>query len=763
MRNWDNVSDNEFEAVVGDLLGTDLGMRFERFARGPDGGIDLRHRDGRKRPDIVQCKHYKGSSWSDLRRDARKERTRLAALKPQPRSYRFVTSLGLTPKRKTELMKILAPYVREEAHIYGRDDLESLLDEHEAVEHRHVKLWLASGPQLAALLRPGTAARSRMLAERVKRTLPLYVQGRSFFDARAILQERHFCLIAGPPGIGKTTLAEILIADAVEQGYEPIEISEDVAEGWDELDERRSQVFLYDDFLGHTMLGELAKNEDSRLLGFIGAVVRSPNSLFILTTREYILREAAQHYESFRRHGLERDRYLLELPRYSPLERARILHNHIWRSDQIDRSARRSLVQNAGYRRIVEHPGFNPRMIEYITGLQHGHAIAKDNWLDFAVNALDHPTEIWRTAYDELGSAERLLLAALATFPVTAQIDDLRAAFDAIAEATHLPSRAKRFERALKVLDDSFVAIRREDDGTLFIDVHDPGLADFLNAQLMDDTPMLEAAVRSAQFFEQLNHLWGMVFDGAEPTQGVVCRGTGFVSSARRLLESQSLIWIRQRLDARTTRMTRRRSSKESRVARLLSIARSPVAPDGLASYVEECLSQLVDQWWEGAIDEGSATQLAAALRVEERPRAPRDWKLAMKHALMSDPYYLDAWEALAAFRGEFPELFDEAVWRELARRFTEFVDAELQDSAYYQTDSDVDRLVECAAAFDYVLDDESVVDIRRRITDRKAVPGRARDSGFDLGWFTDPSSYLDLAAQHREMDAMFAGLLDQM
>ena len=41
-RNWHNLSDYEFEQLVGDVLGVDLAMRFERFTRGKDGGIDLR-------------------------------------------------------------------------------------------------------------------------------------------------------------------------------------------------------------------------------------------------------------------------------------------------------------------------------------------------------------------------------------------------------------------------------------------------------------------------------------------------------------------------------------------------------------------------------------------------------------------------------------------------------------------------------------------------------------------------------------------------
>jgi hypothetical protein len=52
------------------------------------------------------------------------------------------------------------------------------------------------------------------------------------------------------------------------------------------------------------------------------------------------------------------------------------------------------------------------------------------------------------------------------------------------------------------------------------------------------------------------------------------------------------------------------------------------------------------------------------------------------------DPYYLGSWEALVAFRSEFPQLFDEGQWSELAQRFAEFADYELRDSAYYETDS---------------------------------------------------------------------------
>jgi hypothetical protein len=119
-RNWGNLSDYEFEQLTGDLLGVDLGMRFERFTRGKDGGVDLRHvPPGRKKPHIVQAKHYQGSTYSDLRTATRKEANRLAALGVSAASYRLVTSLGLTPANKRELASMLQRWVKQDDRIIG--------------------------------------------------------------------------------------------------------------------------------------------------------------------------------------------------------------------------------------------------------------------------------------------------------------------------------------------------------------------------------------------------------------------------------------------------------------------------------------------------------------------------------------------------------------------------------------------------------------------------------------------------------------------
>src|SRR5674476_222624 len=98
MRRFDNFSPYDFEIFIADLLGADLGVRFETFARGPDCGIDLRYVPvgAAGHPHIVQCKHYARSSFPSLLAAAKREAKHLKKLTPPPSVYQFVTSKAVS-------------------------------------------------------------------------------------------------------------------------------------------------------------------------------------------------------------------------------------------------------------------------------------------------------------------------------------------------------------------------------------------------------------------------------------------------------------------------------------------------------------------------------------------------------------------------------------------------------------------------------------------------------------------------------------------
>ncbi|MET4037970.1 MULTISPECIES: restriction endonuclease [unclassified Bradyrhizobium] len=57
-----NLSPADFEDLARDLVGRELGVRFEAFAAAPDGGMDGRHAKGGAKI-ILQAKHYAGSTY----------------------------------------------------------------------------------------------------------------------------------------------------------------------------------------------------------------------------------------------------------------------------------------------------------------------------------------------------------------------------------------------------------------------------------------------------------------------------------------------------------------------------------------------------------------------------------------------------------------------------------------------------------------------------------------------------------------------------
>ena len=147
--NWSNLSDYDFELVCRDVMSVVLGHRVETFARGRDGGIDLRYSSGRTHV-IGQAKHYLQSTYGDLLTTTKKEGVKLDALSPKPTRYILFTTQSLTPGRKAELCKILHPYCKRQNDIYGVGEIEGLIADNPNIEENHYKLWLASVSVLAA-------------------------------------------------------------------------------------------------------------------------------------------------------------------------------------------------------------------------------------------------------------------------------------------------------------------------------------------------------------------------------------------------------------------------------------------------------------------------------------------------------------------------------------------------------------------------------------------------------------------------------------
>lgn len=145
-----SLSHNEFEDLARDLVGREIGKRFEAFPEGPDDAMDGRHAlaDG----DIVlQAKHYHRSGFSALKSKMKSERTAIDGLAPS--RYILVTSASLTPKNKTALAEIIGPTLESPGDIFGPGDLNALLRKYPEIEKAHQKLWAQSTPVLRLVIK----------------------------------------------------------------------------------------------------------------------------------------------------------------------------------------------------------------------------------------------------------------------------------------------------------------------------------------------------------------------------------------------------------------------------------------------------------------------------------------------------------------------------------------------------------------------------------------------------------------------------------
>jgi hypothetical protein len=119
-----SLSPADFEDLSRELVGADIGVRFEGFSAGADGGSDGRYASAGKNTTL-QAKHYAGSQFSALKATMKRERSVIDQIKPD--RYLLTTSRPLTPANKNALAIIIGGALRSQDDILGPVDLNTLL------------------------------------------------------------------------------------------------------------------------------------------------------------------------------------------------------------------------------------------------------------------------------------------------------------------------------------------------------------------------------------------------------------------------------------------------------------------------------------------------------------------------------------------------------------------------------------------------------------------------------------------------------------
>ena len=546
---FDALSPADFEDLTRDLIGRHLSVRFEAFGPGPDGGMDGRHAGGGT--TILQAKHYRLSDFASLARTMTRERRAIDALSPE--RYLLATSRPLSPGNKDALAAIIGTSLRSTGDIFGEGDLNHLLRTYPEIEKAHVKLWLSSTAILERVLHAATHNFTKLTERDIRAKLKVYAENPSFKSGRDILEKQRVLIISGPPGVGKTTLAEMLCYAYLGDQWELVVIRS-LEEGFAQIDDSRRQIFLFDDFLGRIALDERAlSNQDSDLARFISRVRRTPTARFVLTTRAYIYEQAKLLSEALSDTKLNVSRYLLDVGIYTRRIRARILYNHLIVTG-VPEAHIAALIEAGAIKTIVDHDHYNPRIIEWMTEPDRLDTIASEDYPAEFIEILDHPERIWDKAFRTHipRRCQHLLIAMFLCSEFGAEIDDVQEVFAGIhpvlCRRYGIASGPKDFEDALRTLEGSFVAIA---NGT--VNYVNPSVRDYL-ARYLNDVPLLIAIAAGVPTFQAASHLQDHFKTQKDRSTAEVAAFAGSFTGLCGLALARD-IWKRQRHDRSSLRL----------------------------------------------------------------------------------------------------------------------------------------------------------------------------------------------------------------
>lgn len=619
------LSPLDFEHLVRDLFQADEGISLESFKTGKDKGIDFRFARG---PDriIGQCKHYLRTGLSGLLQSVKKEAPKVARLNPS--RYVFATSVPLSPDDKDKIQKHIGAQYLATGDIWGPSELNDLLGRHDEVQRRHYKLWLASTAVLERVLHNDVATQSDFAVRTVHSDIKRYVQSSAYPRALDMLEAEKVAIISGLPGVGKTTLAKMLLYRHLEQGYQAVVIRRDVAEGQKLMQPGRKQIFYFDDFMGATYLGEhgspLERNGDQAIIDFVAMVRESPDARLVLTTREHILGQAFNVSERLRHSDLKLTRVMLKIGDYNTQQRAEILYNHIYFSD-LPQDYRDVLLDDDFYLEVLRHPKFNPRLVQWLSDFQRVKRVPVTEYQTFVRKLLADPTEIWMHAYRfQLSEAGRSLLLALFSYDGRTGAYRLRRAFQALhrhrGARNQFKVQAEDFSDAVAELANAFIRPVLQSS----FEVIDPSVIDLMNTVVSRHPEHAVDIAAGAIDLEQIERIWNFSSRFGRKTVLPTLREN--VALAVPGIQRALLM---DRRDARADAVFYYGMTFERRLALLLTILMETPAR-ALADLVKPTFERMRTEWMTEPV---ALADAAEALKALDASAALPEAELAEMHA----------------------------------------------------------------------------------------------------------------------------------
>jgi len=512
MLDFGNLSAYEFEDLAKDVLSKYLrNIELRVYKMGPDGGFDIA--DVRTQKNIMaQAKRYVASSYSKLRSQLEKEVPRVKLI--NPKQYFVLTSLELSKNEIDEIYGMFSNNMKSMENIWDKIRIDNFLKESENIDilHRHHKLWFSTELIMRKIFTQNLELDTRAYINEIQKNKRYFVETKSYYQLINQLFANNIVLITGNPGVGKTFISKMALLYFVANDYRPIFSSKNSIDDIKKsisLDPSSKQVILMDDFLGQIDLDQSGKQYTNEFISLINFVEKLQNTRLILNTRVNILSIMNSKNNKFEERIGESDIKILQINDLSMLEKAKIVYSSLYYFN-VDRQYLEDVCNNYMYLKIVNHPNFNPRLIEHMVKPKTLSRIKPSDYLAEILFILNHPSKIWSDEFEsQISKEDRSFMYILFSLGSgKTYMTYLKEAYESylLNDAT-IDNTIDHFRNSVTHLSEGLIKISSVDNlqGNKYFEVLNPSVNDYLK----DNIPFVEREkiLSSGVFIDQFDRL----------------------------------------------------------------------------------------------------------------------------------------------------------------------------------------------------------------------------------------------------------------
>jgi len=161
--------------------------------------------------------------------------------------------------------------------------------------------------------------------------------------------------------------------------------------------------------------------------------------------------------------------------------------------------------------RILKHPNYNPRLIEWLSRYTNVKGVPAETYQARVEWILEHPEELWRIAFEhQISEASRTSILALYSLGGKTHINRLEEAWRALhqyrSKKYNWKTAAEDWRQSLQDLEGGFLNFK--DQHAEFVN---PSVKDFLDTVLTQNVDHYNDLLAAACRFEQVVVLWNLV------------------------------------------------------------------------------------------------------------------------------------------------------------------------------------------------------------------------------------------------------------